>query len=256
MPRVLVPRLELAWATDTGQIRSHNEDSIAADAEIGFAVLADGMGGHNAGEVASRIATDTVSERIRADAASARVAASHAEALIAAYVEAANSAVLEAATECPEYRGMGTTLVVALWHEGALTHAHVGDSRLYVLRNTELQQLTRDHSIVQQQLDSGAISAEEARFALNRNVLTRAVGIDPDVHADIQTHAIETGDVYLLCSDGLTDMMTDSEIAETVLSSPDMATAATRLVSLANEAGGHDNISLVLARVVHDTAPR
>jgi serine/threonine protein phosphatase PrpC len=250
MQPVLLPRLELACVTDPGQIRSQNEDSIAADAEIGFAVLADGMGGHNAGEVASRIATDTISARITSDASAGRLNASRVEALIADYVDAANHAVLETANARPECRGMGTTLVLVLWHEGRVTYAHVGDSRLYLLRDGRLERLTRDHSLVQEQLDSGALRPDEARFALNRNVLTRAIGIDLYVDPDIHTRSVGPRDVYLLCSDGLTDMMTDEEIARTLLSSRDVTAAATRLVEIANEAGGHDNISLILAQVV------
>ena len=133
-----------------------------------------------------------------------------------------------------------------------MTYGHVGDSRLYLLRDGKLERLTRDHSMVQEQLDCGAITAEQARHAVNRNVLTRAVGIDADVEADIRTIAIRRDDLYLLCSDGLTDMMTDDEIRQTLLASgTDVRLAAGHLVELANEAGGHDNVSLILARVVN-----
>jgi protein phosphatase len=252
MPGVPKPLLQLACETHPGQIRPENEDSMAADAETGFAVLADGMGGHNAGEVASRMATEVVSARIRADASIGRLLGSCAEELITEYIEDANSAVLEAASTNAEYHGMGTTIVVAVWHESGVTYGHVGDSRLYRFRDGRLEQLTRDHSVVQEQVDLGVITAEQARFAMNRNVLTRAVGIDPYVGADIATQPFRANDVYLLCSDGLTDMLTDQTIAGTLRSCPDVRSAATRLLELANEAGGLDNISLILMQVVQE----
>ncbi len=254
MPRVLRPLLEVACVTHPGQIRPENEDSIVADVDIGFAILADGMGGHNAGEVASRMAVEVVSTRIRADAAIEHLVGSCAEALVAEYIGAANAAVLEAASINAEYHGMGTTLVAAVWHESGVTYGHVGDSRLYRFRDGSLEQLTRDHSMVQQQLDLGLITADEARFAVNRNVLTRAVGIDPDTGVDIATQPVRSSDIYLLCSDGLTDMVADQTIAGTLGSCRDVHAAAARLLQLANEAGGHDNISLILVRVVQESA--
>jgi PPM family protein phosphatase len=242
------PALVLASLTDAGKVRSQNEDAVAADEEARFAVLADGMGGHRAGEIASRIAVDTISSSIRARLLTNEpLTVARAEAVITSEIAAANSAVLQAASSQDAYRGMGTTLVLAIWHHAGITYGHVGDSRLYVLRRGELQQLTRDHSIVQEQLERGAITVEQARHALNRNVLTRAVGIDPVVTADIRSTAIEAGDVFLLCSDGLTDMLRDSLI-ESILRSfaDDARAAAKRLVAAANDAGGFDNISVVV----------
>jgi protein phosphatase len=228
---------------------------VAGDAAIGFAVLADGMGGHNAGEVASRMALELVTDRIRTRTAEEQpLDAAHAEASIVAHVAAANSAVLQAARTHPQFRGMGTTLIVVLWHEDGVSYGHVGDSRLYLLRNNVLEQLTRDHSIVQEQLDRGVLTRAQARYSVNRNVLTRAVGIDPQVLPDIHTRPTNPGDVFLLCSDGLTDMLTDDEIRGVLLSATNADSTARRLVELANAAGGHDNISVILARVV--SAPR
>ena len=245
------PLLEVAAVTHPGKARSQNEDCIAADAQAGLAVLADGMGGHNAGEVASRMAVELVASQIlRQRAQGAPLDAARAEALIVAQMAMANSTLLEAAHAEPEYRGMGTTLVIAVWHGDGVSYAHVGDSRLYSLRRGKLSRLTRDHSIVQEQLERGAISPEQARHAPNRNVLTRAVGIDPEVEADVRTLEVEPDDVYLLCSDGLTDMLTDDEIRHTLLSHPaSVSAAAHRLVERANENGGLDNISVVLVRV-------
>lgn len=247
------PLLEVAAITHPGKARPHNEDCIAADARAGLAVLADGMGGHNAGEIASRMAVELVTARV-AEHLTREIPrdAAHAEALIAANVAIANSRLLEAAAMRTEYRGMGTTLVVAIWHGHGMTCAHVGDSRMYRLRNGVLHRLTRDHSIVQAQVDSGAITPEQARFAPNRNVLTRAVGIDPHVDAEVHTTAFQHGDLYLLCSDGLTDMLADDDIRHILAAAPDVNVAAERLVERANEHGGLDNISVIVVRVVGD----
>ena len=246
------PVLDIAAVTDPGRVREQNEDYVAADRAARYAVLADGMGGHKAGEVASRMATDLVIAGITAAAerngALDRV---RAEDFVASQVAAANTGVYEAARSERRYDGMGTTLIVVLWHPAGVTWAHVGDSRLYLLRRGELRQLTRDHSIVQEQLERGAISREQARHSVNRNVLTRAVGIDPDVEADVQSSTVEPGDVYLLCSDGLTDMVVDDEIESTLTDcGSQIRVAAKRLVDQANARGGLDNISVIVARVM------
>ena len=239
----------LACATDAGNVRSQNEDAVAGDEQARFAVLADGMGGHNAGEVASRIATEVVSSTVKARGSAAHVTREQVEALVTSDIAAANAAVFHAARSNARFRGMGTTLVVALWHEAGVTFGHVGDSRLYLLRDGKLQQLTRDHTLVQEQLERGAITFEQARSALNRNVLTRAVGIDPVVTADVRTVSARGGDLFLLCSDGLTDMLSDDTISEILNSSPGpVASMAQRLVDAANAAGGLDNVSVILAR--------
>jgi serine/threonine protein phosphatase PrpC len=246
------PQLVIAALTHPGKVRAHNEDFVFADAAAGFAVLADGMGGHNAGEVASRMAVELVSDRLAKEVQGGPIrGAAHAEALLSEHLALANVALLQASRSRPEYDGMGTTVVAVLWHAAGVTFGHVGDSRLYVLRRGELRQLTRDHSIVQEQVESGAITAEDARYAPNRNVLTRAVGIDAGAKADVHTARVETGDVYLLCSDGLTDMLTDDEVRKTLLSSPGaLETAAERLIERANQMGGIDNISVIIAGVI------
>lgn len=251
----MIPMLDVAAVTHPGRVRGHNEDWITADAHAGCAVLADGMGGHKAGEVASRMAVDLIMAGIQSSRRGReKLGAARAESLIAEQVAAANASIFETALSDQRYDGMGTTLIVVLWHEDGVTWGHVGDSRLYLLRRGELRQLTRDHSIVQEELESGAISAEQARHAANRNVLTRAVGIDPAVEADVRSFEVEAGDVYLLCSDGLTDMVIDTEIGETLRAcGPEVAATAQRLVEQANESGGLDNISVILARVVSAT---
>lgn len=244
------PLLQVAAITHPGKARPQNEDCIAADAR-GYAVLADGMGGHNAGEVASRMAVELVATRISDYLARAPVHdAVGAEALVAEQIARANSTLFNSAAAEPEYRGMGTTLVVALWRGRSVTYGHVGDSRLYRLRRGELNRLTRDHSMVQEQVDSGVLSPEQARYAPHRNVLTRAVGIEPEVEPDVRTMQVDPGDVYLLCSDGVTDMLPDEEIGRTLIARAASAHAAAHeLVERANERGGLDNISVIVVRV-------
>lgn len=247
--------LEIATATHSGMVRSHNEDSMAADAEIGLAVLADGMGGYNAGEVASGIAVAMISVEMKKalGGESGKIPDSGAEALITEHAIKANLAIYQAAQSQSEYSGMGTTLVVALWHDNQMTVGHIGDSRLYRLRDDTFEQVTRDHSLLQEQIDSGMITREQAKFSQNKNLVTRAVGIDPEVDAEVHTYPVLPGDLYLLCSDGLSDMVTDEDIQLTLSSlQANLPLAAEQLVQQANDNGGRDNISVILVRVVKD----
>lgn len=242
--------LDMASATHPGRVRTHNEDCVAFDAAAGFALLADGMGGHNAGEIASSMAVARVRSEITQHRGAAVADSTCAESLIAQHVGAANAAVFNAALSDPALQGMGTTLVVVLWQGRRMSVGHVGDSRLYRLRERSLEQLTRDHSLVQAQIDSGAISRELARHAVNRNVLTRAVGIGSEVAVEVHSYRVERGDLYLLCSDGLSEMLADAQIRDALVSSrADIGLAAQRLVDEANAGGGRDNVSVVLARV-------
>lgn len=248
--------LEVATATHSGKVRSHNEDSIGADKEVGLAVLADGMGGYNAGEVASGIAVELIKSELRKALAGKKpedLNGRNAEELIAEHATRANAAIYQAAQSQPQYSGMGTTLVVALWHDNQISVAHVGDSRLYRLRAGKLEQITRDHSLLQEQIDSGMITKEQARHSQNKNLVTRAVGIDPEVDTEVHSYPVEAGDIYLLCSDGLNDMVTDEDIELTLASlQANLPLAAQQLVELANDNGGRDNVSVILVRVVKD----
>jgi len=241
-------------------VRSHNEDSIVADPELGLAVLADGMGGYNAGEVASGIAVAMVSNEMKKALAGRKAEELNgavAEKLIAEQSARANAAIYQAAQSQPRYSGMGTTLVVALWHDNHVTVGHIGDSRLYRLRNGVLEQITRDHSLLQEQIDSGMITKEQARHSQNKNLVTRAVGIDPDVDAEVHTYGVEAGDVYLLCSDGLNDMVPDEDIELTLASlQSNLPLAAQQLVQQANDNGGRDNVSVILVRVTKEFPAR
>jgi protein phosphatase len=245
--------LEVASVTHPGRVRSHNEDSIAADAEMGLAVLADGMGGYNAGEVASGIAVAMIAAEMKkalTDIKAGALDGSGAEKLLSAHAEKANAAIYQAAQAQEQYSGMGTTLVAALWYDNRMAVGHIGDSRLYRLRGDVLEQITRDHSLLQEQIDSGMITKEQARYSQNKNLVTRAVGIDPDVDTEVHTYPVQVGDIYLLCSDGLSDMVTDEDIQNTLSSlQANLPMATEQLVQQANDNGGRDNVSVILVRV-------
>ena len=248
--------LEIASATHSGMVRSHNEDSIASDPSLGLAVLADGMGGYNAGEVASGIAVALIvneTKKMLADREAAELTSAEIETLIAEVAGKANAAIYEAAQGNSQYSGMGTTLVLALWHDRRIAVGHIGDSRLYRLRGDVLEQITRDHSVLQEQIDSGMISREQARHAQHKNLVTRAVGIDPQVEAEVHTYPVQVNDIYLLCSDGLPDMVADEDIRLTLASlAVNLPLAAQQLVQQANDNGGRDNISVILVRVLKE----
>jgi serine/threonine protein phosphatase PrpC len=241
-------------------VRSHNEDSIATDPDIGLAVLADGMGGYNAGEVASGIAVELIRTEVKSMLAGRNpndLNGQGAENLIAEHAVRANSAIYQAAQSQPQYSGMGTTLVVALWHDNQLSVGHIGDSRLYRLRGETFEQVTRDHSLLQEQIDSGMITKEQARHSQNKNLVTRAVGIDPQVEAEVHTYTVQQGDIYLLCSDGLSDMVSDEDIQLTLASlQTNLPLAAQQLVQQANDNGGRDNVSVILVRIARDFPAR
>lgn len=243
--------IEIVGRTHTGQVRENNEDRIGFDAALAIAVLADGMGGLNAGEVASKVAVDTIvkslksCERIDEDA-------------VELAIDQANTEVLEQSASRGEAGGMGTTVVVwTLTPQGQCFIGHVGDSRAYRLRNHALKALTSDHSVVQQMLDEGVLSEGEARVAPNRNIITRAVGLESAVEVDVRSWVHGEGDLFLLCSDGLTDMLSDAEIHKLLLphidesGAGDLEAVADALVSAANSAGGYDNVSVLLIRAAN-----
>ncbi|WP_338845127.1 Stp1/IreP family PP2C-type Ser/Thr phosphatase [Massilia sp. W12] len=249
-------KLEFYAITDPGMVRSHNEDNIAVqylpDGSAGLVILADGMGGHNAGEVASAIAVSVLMEAVGNQLGQLLSipwpdAAPLLRQRLVDGVRLANLAIFSAASERPECYGMGTTLTLALFHHNMVTIVHVGDSRAYRLRTGSLQQLTSDHSVLQEQIDAGVISAEEAHFSMNKNVITRALGVEPDVLVDVYETASVVGDVYLLCSDGLSDMLLPLEIRDDLLQNADDPQALCQmLVDHANATGGRDNISVAL----------
>jgi PPM family protein phosphatase len=248
--------LEIASATHTGMVRPHNEDSVSAAPDIGLVVLADGMGGYNAGEVASGIAVTMITNEVKRLMAQRPAhlmnGSGHegAVGLLRTVIAKANSSIFQAANSQPQYAGMGTTLVVTFLRDNRITVAHIGDSRLYRVRDGKIEQLTRDHSLLQEQIDNGVLTKEMARRSQNKNLVTRAVGIEEKVEPDVQTLDTQEGDIYLLCSDGLNDMVEDDDILLTVNSlGVNLPLAANQLVQIANDNGGRDNVSVVLIRV-------
>ncbi|WP_310450962.1 Stp1/IreP family PP2C-type Ser/Thr phosphatase [Sulfuritalea sp.] len=247
--------LEIVTSSNPGMVRSNNEDAVMANMECGFAVLADGMGGYNAGEVASGMATTMLGAELpkaflEREPSSVVGGRSWAEVTLETLMGLVNSAIYQSSQTQPQYAGMGTTLVVAVFHDNRVTVGHIGDSRMYRLRGEDFQQITRDHSLLQEQLDAGLITPEQARHSQNKNLVTRAVGIDPEVAAEIHDHAVIPGDVYLLCSDGLNDMVEDDEIAMTLGAlSANLELCAMQLIQMANDNGGRDNVSVILVKV-------
>jgi PPM family protein phosphatase len=248
--------LEFFHAVDTGRARSNNEDSVAVDEANSLAVLADGMGGYNAGEVASGMATSFIRTELGRWLQETGGRANDAEVRRAMdiCVDNANRAIFNAANANPQYAGMGTTLVVAVFRDDQLRLGHVGDSRAYRWRAGQLTQITRDHSLLQEQIDAGLITPEQAAFSANKNLVTRAVGVEDTVLLETHAHELQPGDVYLMCSDGLSDMLDDGVIAQLLQMHDGLPSAGQALVAAANEAGGKDNIALVLVRVAGQLA--
>ena len=248
---------QFAGGSDVGRERAHNEDAILVDADRKLVVLADGMGGYQAGEVASQLAIDVVRE----DSSDATLTESDlgridpetgisvAMRQLRGAIEKANNRICSVARGREELNGMGTTIVAARFYDGRVGIAHVGDSRCYRLREGVLEQLTRDHSYVQDQLEKGLISEDEAKHSPQKNLITRALGIDAIAEADVQEFRTRPGDTYLLCSDGLSDLVEDKSI-ETQLARENSPTDRTKtLIDAANSNGGRDNISVILVVV-------
>jgi serine/threonine protein phosphatase PrpC len=236
--------------TDPGLIRENNEDSVALDPVNQVVVLADGMGGYNAGEVASAMATGFIHNELGRWMTEGGHEA-HARELKRAMeicVDNANRSIFNAANSNPLYAGMGTTLVMGVFQGARAMIGHVGDSRCYRLRGGVLQQITRDHSLLQEQIDAGLISVEQAQFATHKNLVTRALGVEDTVLLEVNEFRVEDGDVYLFCSDGLSDMVPDERIAEILLEEAGLETTGRNLVDCANVNGGRDNISVILAQ--------
>jgi serine/threonine protein phosphatase PrpC len=243
--------------SDTGKVRDHNEDAIDCDADIGLWVLADGMGGYNAGEVASGIAVKTVLELVtEACAREEREAVEPSSGfmrqtiVLRDAVSRANKIIHQTAKSQPQCEGMGTTLVACLFYNDRVSIAHVGDSRLYRLRDNRFEQITMDHSLLQELVDRGFYSQEEAQRSTNRNYVTRALGVENNVDVEIQEIEAQKGDYFLLCSDGLPDMVEDEDIHLTISTFNDhIETIGEQLLKLANDNGGRDNVSVILVRV-------
>ena len=245
--------------THPGRVRGNNEDSVIIDETAGRAVLADGMGGYSAGEIASAMATSLIQGELSRSlsAVDAQTSMTFIRRAVEACVIHANHAIFIASRTNPHYAGMGTTLVLALFHDQRLLVGHVGDSRCYRLRGDNFEQITKDHSLLQEQLDAGWLTPAQAINSPIRNLVTRAMGVEDRVLLEIHEHEVQTGDLYLMCSDGLSDMMDDDLMAEILRRDAPLPEIADALVARANAHGGRDNITVALARASgHPEKPR
>jgi len=244
--------LEYALASDPGQMRPLNEDAIGARPDLGLFVLCDGLGGYNAGEIASTMAVSSLLSTLADDYEQATAAglAFDVRTVLTARLAEMGNRIAGAAANSTAFEGMATTIVVAWVLSDRLWVAHAGDSRLYRFREGVLEGLTRDHSFSQELLDAGMVTEEEARVLPAKNLVTRALGAGPDVEPEVNEYPLRVGDVLMLCSDGLTEMIDDVQIAGAIFASvPDVQRAAQRLIDLANAAGGRDNISVIVIRL-------
>jgi len=260
----LAGKINIAEISDVGMVRDHNEDAIGSDSNIGLMVLADGMGGYNAGEVASGIAVQTITElategadREKRNEIDAHSGLMRQTIVLRDAVARANKIIYQTAQSQSHCEGMGTTLVAGMFYDNKISIAHVGDSRAYRLRNGVFEQLTMDHSLLQELVDRGFYSEEEAQRSTNRNYVTRALGVEPSVEVEVNEFDVLPGDVYLLCSDGLPDMVEDEDIHLTIKTfNASLDVVGQQLVQLANDHGGRDNVSIMLAEVIDSFAAR
>ncbi len=249
--------LEIVNVSDVGRKRPHNEDSTVSDARHGLVMVADGMGGYKAGEVASAIAVINILrdvteglKHVESGKIDSKTGYSQESILVKNAIKQANSTIYSTAQQDAQCHGMGTTVVMGLFIGDKISIANVGDSRLYRHRNNKFQQITKDHSLYQEVIDRGLYTPEEAAINTPRNLVTRALGIDAKVEVDIFEDQLLKGDIYLLCSDGLNDMVKDEEIHLTLSKySANLVQAAEKLIQKANGNGGKDNISVVLVHV-------
>jgi len=251
-------KIDFTEITDTGRVREHNEDAIGSDPDIGLMVLADGMGGYNAGEVASGIAIDIVRNlasegagRENRDEVDPHSGMMRQSIVLRDAVYRANKIIFQTAQSQTHCEGMGTTIVASMFYDNKISIAHVGDSRAYRLRGGVFEQLTMDHSLLQELVDRGFYSHEEAQRSTNRNYVTRALGVEPTVEVEVHEYEVLPEDVYLLCSDGLPDMVEDEDIHLTISTfNASLDIVGKQLIELANDHGGRDNVSVMLAQVL------
>jgi len=249
---------EICAQTDQGLVRKNNEDALAFDCHTGLCLLADGMGGYKAGEVASAMAVAFLRQELTAWLLRAGNRASSRELRrkMEACVNQVNQSIFSAASSNPDQAGMGTTLVAGVFLEDRLMLGHIGDSRCYRLRGQTLQQITKDHSLLQEQVDAGLMTAEQALTAPHRNLITRALGVEDSVMVEIHEHRVEPGDLYLMCSDGLSDMVLDAVIESILNASGTLPQKAAALIQQANDSGGRDNVTVLLVHAAEDDLRR
>ncbi|MBG6076763.1 Stp1/IreP family PP2C-type Ser/Thr phosphatase [Polaromonas sp. CG_9.11] len=249
---------EIFAQTDQGRVRKNNEDALAFDPKTGLCLLADGMGGYNAGEVASSMAVAFLRQELTAwlSQPGSRASVRELRRTMETCVNQVNHSIFSAAWSNPDYAGMGTTLVAGVFLEARLVLGHIGDSRCYRLRGGVLHQITKDHSLLQEQVDAGLMTAEQALTSPHRNLITRALGVEDAVSVEINEHRVEPGDLYLMCSDGLSDMVLDPVIAAILNASGTLQQKAAALIRVANDGGGRDNISVLLVQAAEDETRR
>ncbi|HEY8048240.1 MAG TPA: Stp1/IreP family PP2C-type Ser/Thr phosphatase [Ramlibacter sp.] len=241
---------EFCVRTDPGLARENNEDSVAVDEEARLAILADGMGGYNAGEIASGMATTFIKSELGRWLSQAGRSANPREVRRAMEicVDNANRSIFNAANSNPQYSGMGTTLVLGVFADARLILGHIGDSRCYRLRGAQFEQITKDHSLLQEQMDAGLITREQAATSTNKNLVTRALGVEDAVLLEVNEHKVEPGDIYIMCSDGLSDMVDDDGIAKILAQEVPLEQKVGMLIDAANANGGRDNISVLVTQ--------
>jgi PPM family protein phosphatase len=243
-------RYDYCSRTDTGLVRINNEDAVAVDPMAGIVVLADGMGGYSAGEVASGIAIDVMGSQLHEQLSRAVPAAHQLPQVLQHCTDLANQAILQTARAHPDYRGMGTTLVVGLLRGHRLVVGHIGDSRCYCWRQGQLSQLTCDHSLLQEQINAGLMTTHQAQTSVYRNLVTRALGVEDAVQLEVKEWPVQAGDEYLFCSDGLTEMVDHPGLSRIMATPARLALKAELLIQAANDAGGRDNISVILVQAL------
>ena len=226
--------------TDKGLIRSENEDHFCIEGSLGFLAVADGMGGHASGEVASKMAIDILRNYLKneQEPLSSRMTSG---------IKFANQSIYDASKSQSQWNGMGTTIAAVLLNENRLSIAHVGDSRVYLIRSGNIEQLTDDHTFVFEQVKRGLLTREEADESGMKHILSRALGTAPDVDVDLDELTVSDGDKFVLCSDGLSSLVSDDEILSAVMSITAPGTACEQLVTMANQKGGYDNITVIVA---------
>ncbi len=259
MSQRLENSLRFCGKSDVGCIRAKNEDCMAWDARLGFAIIADGMGGANAGDVASQITAETVLMEVREGLDAHPHDQSlvdngekytRASIMLCRSLQKANSVVLRIATDQPECNGMGSTALAVLLYDNRISVGHIGDSRLYLMRNGQLTQLTQDHTVLQQVMSSALNTKNPAQIKFNKNIVTRAVGVSENLNIDVIEQPTLPGDLFLMCSDGLSDMLSDDEIRERLAAGTMEGDLSQDLVDFAIKKGGHDNISVILIEVL------
>ena len=247
--------VKAAGLTDQGKSRGNNEDAVWVDGDMGLLLVADGMGGHQSGEVASGMAATTIPTNFKqltkgntaGEVLDKRFSIGTNR--LGFCLKMANQMIFEAAKRYPQDHGMGTTCTAILIEENRLSVAHVGDTRCYLIRRGEMEQLTNDHSLVMEQVRHGLMSKDDERVQTGQNILTRSLGTEPVVKIDLDEHPLFADDILLLCSDGLGKELTDAQVLEIVNQTPDPRELVKRLIERSNEAGGRDNITVAVARV-------